>query len=64
MAPRDRRTSEQIREEIRTERTQLDAALAALRADSKRLAQVAGSVSGALAGLLVLVRLRARHRRD
>jgi uncharacterized protein YcfJ len=64
MAPRDRRTSEQVREEIRTERTQLDAALAALRADSKRLAQVAGSVSGALAGLLVLVRLRARHRRD
>jgi uncharacterized protein YcfJ len=64
MAPRDRRTSEQIREEIRTERTQLDAALAALRADSKRLAQVAGSVSGALAGLLVLVRLRARRRRD
>ena len=64
MSPADRRTTEQIREEIRTERAQLDAALAALRADSKRLAQLAGSVSGALAGLAVLLRLRARRHRD
>ena len=63
MSQADRRTTEQIREEIRTERAHLDAALAALRADSKRLAQLAGSVSGALAGLAVLVRLRARRHR-
>ena len=63
MSPADRRTTEQIREKIRSERAQLDAALAALRADSKRLAQVAGSVSGALAGLAVLARVAARRRR-
>jgi len=63
MSPADRRTTEQIREKIRSERAQLDAALAALLADSKRLAQVAGSVSGALAGLAVLARLAARRRR-
>ena len=63
MSPADRRTTEQIREKIRSERAQLDAALAALRADSKRLAQVAGSVSGALAGLAVLARVTARRRR-
>ena len=62
MSPADRRTTDQIREEIRTERAQLDAALAALKTDSKRLAQVAGSVSGALAGLAVLAKLRHRHR--
>jgi hypothetical protein len=62
MAPRDRRTTEQIREEIRAERAQLDTALGALRADTKRAARVAGSVSAALASLLVLVRLRGRRR--
>lgn len=59
----DRRTKAQIREEIRSERAQLDAALAALRADAKRLARVAGSASGGLAGLAVLARLVARRRR-
>ena len=58
-----RRTTAQIREEIRTERAQLDEALAALRADSKRLARIAGSASGGLAGLTMLARLFARRRR-
>ena len=64
MSPADRRTTEQIREEIRTERAQLDAALAALRADSKRLAQIAGSASGGRAGLALLARLLAHRRRS
>ncbi len=58
----DRRTTEEIREEIRTERAELDTALAALRADAKHLLRVGGSVSAALASLLALVRLRARRR--
>jgi ABC-type transporter Mla MlaB component len=62
MAPADRRTTEQIREEIRTERAELDTALAALRADANRLARVSGSALAALASLLVLIRLRGRRR--
>jgi hypothetical protein len=62
MARPDRRTTAEIREEIRAERAQLDAALAELRADAKRMAQVGGSASAALASLLVLVRLRSRRR--
>ncbi|HXY80767.1 MAG TPA: hypothetical protein VEH55_05315 [Gaiellaceae bacterium] len=62
MARVERRTAEQIREEIRAERAQLDAGLAALRADVKRLGLSAGSVLAALASLLVLVRLRGRRR--
>ena len=58
----DRRTTAQIREEIRAERTQLDTALAALRADASRLARVSGSALATLASLLVLVRLRGRRR--
>ena len=63
MARGDRRTTEEIREEIRTERAQLDTAAAALLADAKRLARLVGSGFAALASLLVLVRLRARLRR-
>ncbi|HVP74998.1 MAG TPA: hypothetical protein VMS63_03170 [Gaiellaceae bacterium] len=62
MAGDDRRTAGQIREEIRTERAQLDAAIAALRADARRLGGIAGSMLAALASLLVLARLRARRR--
>ncbi len=62
MARADRRTAQQIREEIRTERAQLDAALAALRADAKRLGLGAGSLLAALASLLVVVRFRSRRR--
>jgi len=62
MAQGDRRTADQIREEIRGERAHLDTTLAALRADAKRLVRVGGSVSAALASLLVLVRLLARRR--
>ena len=64
MARTDRRPTEQIREEIRGERAQIDKSLAELRADAKRLARVAGSASAALASLLVLVRLRRRHARE
>ena len=62
MAPTRRRTTEQIREDIRSERAQIDTELAALRADAKHLAQIAGSASAALAGLVVLLRLRRRRR--
>ena len=62
MARPDRRTTAQIREEIRIERAQLDKALAALRVDARRLSRVAGSVTAGLASLLVLVRLRSRRR--
>ena len=62
MAQADRRTVEQIREEIRTERAELDAALAALRADAKRLGLGAGSLLAGLTSLLVVLRSRSRRR--
>jgi len=62
MARTDRRTAEQIREEIRAERAQIDAALAALRADAKRLGLGAGSLLAALASLRAVARLRGRRR--
>jgi len=62
MARTDRRTAEQIREEIRAERAQIDAALAALRADAKRLGLGAGSLLAALASLRAVAGLRARRR--
>jgi len=62
MARTDRRTAEQIREEIRTERAEIDASLAALRADAKRFGLGAGSLLAALASLRVFLRSRGRRR--
>jgi hypothetical protein len=56
------RTSEQIRAEIQAERAQLDAQLAALGAEAKRSGRIAGSLLAALSGVLLLARLRSRHR--
>jgi len=58
----DRRTSEQIRADIRAERAQLDAELAALGAEAKRFGQIAGSALAALGSLALFVKLRARRR--
>ena len=63
MAGRDR-TPEQIRAEIRAERTQLDAALDSLAAEAKRSARHAGAAVAALGGLRLAARLLARTRRD
>jgi hypothetical protein len=62
MASDSGRTVEEIREEIRLERAEIDRARAALGADVKRSGQIAGSVLAALGSLRLLLRLR-RHRR-
>jgi hypothetical protein len=62
MTAADRRTAEQIREEIRAERAQLDTALASAKAEAVRSARIAGTVLAGLAGLRALARLRS-HRR-
>lgn len=62
MTTDDRRTTEQIRTEIVTERAELDAKLAALGAEAKRSGRIGGSVLAALGGVLLLARLRARRR--
>lgn len=62
MASDSGRTVEQIREEIRVERAQLEQARAALTADVKRSGQIAGSVLAALGSLRLLLRLRSRRR--
>jgi ribosomal protein L16/L10AE len=62
MASDSGRTVEQIREEIRLERAQLEQARTALTADVKRSGQIAGSVLAALGSLRLLLRLRSRRR--
>lgn len=62
MTSGDGRSADQIREEIRAERAQLDAALAVLGADAKRSGRVAGATLAALGSVLALVRMRARRR--
>ncbi len=62
MASPERRTPERIREEIRTERAQLDAQFTALGADVKRTGRIAGSALAALGSVILLVRLRGRRR--
>jgi hypothetical protein len=62
MAGANGRSPEQIRAEIRAERAQLGTAAAALGADVKRSARMAGSAVAAFAGLLVLRRLFGRRR--
>jgi hypothetical protein len=59
----DRRTTDQIRAEIRAERAGLDADLSALGAGVHRSGRIAGSVLAALGSVVLLVRLRARRRR-
>ena len=60
----ERRTPEQIREEIRAARSALDADLAALGADAKRSGRIAGSAFAAVGSMLLLARRRARRRRS
>jgi hypothetical protein len=55
------RSPAQIREQIRAERAQLDAALAGPGADAKRTAVRAASAFAGLAGLVVLRRLLRRR---
>ena len=63
MPASDRRTPDQVREEIRAERVKLDAARAELAADAERSARVAGSALATLGGLAVVARLLGRRRR-
>jgi hypothetical protein len=62
MAGDNPRTVEEIREEIRLERAQLERARATLTADVKRSGQIAGSALAALGGLGLLLKLRGRRR--
>jgi hypothetical protein len=62
MARSDGRKVDEIREEIRAERAQLDTALATLGAEAKRSGRIAGSAVAAVGSLLLLARLRPRRR--
>ena len=62
MSSRERRTAEQIRSEIASERAQLDAKLAELGAGAKRSGRIAGSVLATIGGVLLVARLRTRLR--
>lgn len=62
--PDDRqRTAERIREEIRAERELLDSDLTSLGDDARRTGRAVGPAVAALAGMVILLRLRARRRR-
>ncbi|HWB21392.1 MAG TPA: hypothetical protein VG652_00735 [Gaiellaceae bacterium] len=62
MTSPERRTPEQIRAEIESERTALSSELSTLRAEARQTGRLAGSGVAALGSLLVLVRLLARRR--
>lgn len=62
MSDDDRRTPEQIRAEILAERARLDAELAALGAEAKRVARIAASATAALGSLAVFAKVWARRR--
>jgi hypothetical protein len=61
MPTSDRRTQAQIREQIRAERAQLEAALAELGADAKRTGRLAAFALGGLTGVLLVRRLVFRR---
>jgi hypothetical protein len=58
-----RRTSGQIREEIRGERVRLETTVAELGAEAKRSGRLAGKAAGAFVAVLLLRRLRGRRSR-
>lgn len=59
----ERRTPEQVREDIRTERRELHAAIGTLSREAKRSATLAGALVGAGVAALVLWRLSRALRR-
>jgi hypothetical protein len=61
MPGRDGRSPAQIREQIRSERAQLDAALAGLAGDAKRSGRRAASVLAGVAGLMLVRRVLRRR---
>jgi hypothetical protein len=61
MPTSDSRTQAQIREQIRAERAQLEAALAELGADAKRKGRLAAFALGGLASVLLVRRLVFRR---
>ena len=63
MTPASQRTAEQIREEIRSERAQLGASIAALTADARRWGTIAASLLTAVSGILLLGRMIRRRTR-
>jgi NaMN:DMB phosphoribosyltransferase len=63
VAGSEKRTPDQIKEEIRAERLNLAAARAELAAGAERSARVGGSALAALGGLLLAARLRRGRRR-
>jgi Protein of unknown function (DUF3618) len=56
------RTTDQIREEIRVERAQLDASVAALQSGATSVGKRAGSAMAALSALMLVRRLRKRRK--
>lgn len=58
----DARTTDRIREEIRAERAQLDASVAALQSGATSAGKRARSAMAALSALLVVRRLRKRRK--